>query len=70
MDYTKDKVQTLGQLPQDIWTCSIIHRHQGLLLSVPESDAEKLVQRLKDRGVTGNTIGCIKAKEEKAVIIK
>ena len=71
MDYTKDKVQTLGQLPQDV--LDVLYDPQtsgGLLLSVPESDAEKLVQRLKDSGVTGNTIGCVKAKEEKAVIIK
>jgi selenide,water dikinase len=71
MDYTKNKVQTLGTLPQE--RLDVLYDPQtsgGLLLSVPEEEGEQLVQRLKDSGLTGAAIGCVVPKGEKEVIIK
>lgn len=71
MDYTKNKVQTLGTLPQE--RLDVLYDPQtsgGLLLSVPEEEGEQLVQRLKDSGLTGAAIGCVMPKGEKEVIIK
>ena len=71
MDYTKNKVQTLGTLPQE--RLDVLYDPQtsgGLLLSVPEEEGEQLVQRLKDSGLAGAAIGCVMPKGEKEVIIK
>ena len=71
MDYTKDKVQNLSLIPQA--RLDVLYDPQtsgGLLLSVAEAEAESLIQKLNDFGVQGVPIGCVRAKGEKAVIIK
>ena len=71
MDYAKDKVETQGTIPQE--RLDVLYDPQtsgGLLFSVAEGEAEKLVERLGEFGVTGVVIGCTKAKGPKAVIVK
>jgi len=70
-DYVKDKIGIVGDQKREL--LDILYDPQtsgGLLLSVGPREAKQLLQALQDTGSCGVVLGCVKAREDRAVVVK
>ena len=70
-DYVTDKVRVAENIKLAL--LDVLYDPQtagGLLLSVKAAEGEKLLQALKEAGVSAAAIGCVKAREAKCVVVK